>query len=135
MANPPRDDQLVTPGSPFVLIVEDHADTREAYSLHLRLSGFRTCEAENGAVGIRMARELHPDVIVLDYAMPLMDGVQASLFLKRDASTRTIPILMLTAFREALGGRAQCDAYLDKPCSPHAMVDKLRELLASKQSA
>src|SRR5437867_3358081 len=66
--NPPRDDPNATEVTArLVLVVDDHVDTRGAYAEHLRMEGFRTAEAENGVVAIKLARELLPDVILLDY--------------------------------------------------------------------
>jgi CheY-like chemotaxis protein len=130
-ADLPLDDKDAPSGvaAPFVLVVDDHVDTREAYAEYLRMAGFRIVEAENGVIAIKVAQEQMPDAILLDYAMPMMDGVQAALFLKRDARTRRIPIVMLTAFRDLVHNRGTCDHYLDKPCDPRAVVDKLRSVL------
>jgi CheY-like chemotaxis protein len=115
----------------LVLVVDDHVDTRGAYAQHLQTEGFRTAEADNGVIAIKMARELLPDAILLDYAMPMMDGVQASLVLKHDETTRGIPIIMLTAFHDLVRGRGLCDRYLDKPCDPQKVVATLRSVLES----
>lgn len=131
VANSPHEDRIAsTVPRPFILVVDDHVDTREAYVAYLQMAGFRTAEAENGAIAIRRARELMPDAILLDYAMPMMDGVQASLFLKRDVRTRSIPIVMLTAFRDLVNGRGVCDRYMDKPCDPKDVVETLRSVLS-----
>lgn len=115
---------------PCVLVVDDHHDTRRAYADELRSSGFRTAEAENGVIALKMAHELHPDAILLDYAMPMMDGLQAALCLKRDPRTAQIPVVMITAFRDHVGERQQrCDDVLDKPCDPRDVVAKIWDVV------
>ncbi len=114
---------------PCVLVVDDHGDTRRAYSEELRESGFRTAEAENGVMALKLAHELQPDAILLDYAMPMMDGVQAALCLKRDPRTARIPVVMITAFRDHVGERQRFDEVLDKPCDPRDVVAKISDVL------
>ena len=117
---------------PLVLVVDDHDDTREGYAEYLRLVGFRTAVADNGVSAIKVARELVPDAILLDYAMPMMDGVQAALWLKRDEATRRIPIVMLTAFRDVVDQRGGCAAYLEKPCDPQSVAEEVWRVLRGR---
>jgi DNA-binding response OmpR family regulator len=114
---------------PCVLVVDDHPDTREAYAEELRASGFRTAVAENGVVALKVAHAIMPDAILLDYAMPMMDGLQAALCLKRDPRTTQIPIVMITAYRHLFRGRERADEVLDKPCDPRDVVARLRAVI------
>jgi CheY-like chemotaxis protein len=116
---------------PLVLVVDDHTDTRDGFAEYLRMGGFRIMTAENGVIAIKVAREAAPDAIVLDYAMPLMDGAHAAIFLKRDPSTRHIPIVMVTAFRDRIEGQRVCDAYFEKPCDPQDVTNALWSLLGT----
>ena len=111
---------------PCVLVVDDHKDTREAFVHELRAAGFRTAEAENGVLALKLAHELHPDAILLDYAMPMMDGLQAAHCLKRDPRTSNIPIVMVTAFRSVVAPRGRWEELIDKPCDPRDVVEALR---------
>jgi CheY-like chemotaxis protein len=72
--------------SPLILVVDDHADHRDVYSTMLRFSGFRTEEAENGAVASESEKAITfaPDAILLDHAMPFMDGREAARRLRGD---------------------------------------------------
>jgi len=120
--------------SPFVLVVEDYPDAREMYSEYLRFSGFRVAEARNGEEALEKAFTLRPDVILMDLALPLMDGWEATRRLKSDPRTAQILVVALTG--HALAGhqegarRAGCDSFVTKPCLPDELVDEIRRLLA-----
>src|ERR1051325_9361769 len=78
---------------PLVLIVEDDLGTRLLYRDHLTQCGFRTADAYNGHQALEKARELHPDVVVTDLAVPGIDGFEFCRALRRSSSMREIPIL------------------------------------------
>jgi two-component system, cell cycle response regulator DivK len=124
--------------SPFVLVVEDYPDAREMYSEYLRFSGFRVAEARNGEEALEKAFTLRPDVILMDLALPLMDGWEATRRLKSDPRTAQILVVALTG--HALAGhqegarRAGCDAFVTKPCLPDELVDEIRRLLAIRDA-
>lgn len=119
-----------------VLIVEDNEDNRIVYSTMLRHFGFAVDEAENGAEGILKARSNQPDLILMDIAIPLVDGWEAVQRLKKDPSTSHIPIVALTAHAmPADRERAMqvgCDGYLAKPCEPRTVVEEVRRILATE---
>jgi len=119
---------------PLVVVVEDHADSREMYVHCLALSGFRTAEAGNGKEAIRLAVELRPDLIVTDLSLPGLDGYEVIGRLKADVATRDIPIIALTAHADlasALRARqAGCSAFLAKPCLPEALVAEVSRVLS-----
>jgi len=118
---------------PLVLVVEDYQDAREMYAAYLQFSGYRVAEATNGVEAIEKARELMPDVILMDLALPKMDGWEATRRLKDDERTRDIPIVALTG--HALAGHAEgarlagCDAFVTKPCLPDALLEEIRRML------
>lgn len=120
--------------APLVLVVEDYTDAREMYAEYLRFSGFRVAEARNGEEALEKAFTLLPDVILMDLALPLMDGWEATRRLKSDPRTAQILVVALTG--HALAGhaegarRAGCDAFVTKPCLPDELVDEIRRLLA-----
>jgi CheY-like chemotaxis protein len=125
-ASPKRDRQLV-------LVVEDYQDAREMYAAYLQFSGFDVAEAANGVEAVEKATELLPDIVLMDLALPRMDGWEATRRLKGDARTRHIPIVALTG--HALAGHAEgareagCDSFVTKPCLPDALVAEIRRLL------
>ena len=63
---------------PLVLVVEDYQDAREMYAAYLQFSGYRVAEATNGIEAIEQANELMPDIILMDLALPKMDGWEAT---------------------------------------------------------
>jgi two-component system, cell cycle response regulator DivK len=121
---------------PTVLIVEDNEDNRIVYSTMLRHFGFAVDEAENGAEGILKARSNLPDLILMDIAIPLVDGWEAVRRLKKDPTTAHIPIVALTAHAMPADReraiQVGCDGYLAKPCEPRAVVEEVKRILASK---
>jgi two-component system cell cycle response regulator DivK len=124
--------------NPLVLVVEDYQDAREMYAAYLQFSGYRVAEAANGLEALEKTRELMPDIILLDLALPKMDGWEATRRLKADERTRHIPIVALTG--HALAGHAEgarqagCDAFVTKPCLPDALVTEIQRMLAVRRS-
>ena len=124
---------------PLVLVVEDYQDAREMYAAYLQFSGYRVAEATNGLEAIEQATQLLPDIILMDLALPKMDGWEATRRLKMDETTRHIPIVALTG--HALAGHAEgarqagCDAFVTKPCLPDALVAEIRRMLSSRERA
>ena len=118
---------------PLVLVVEDYQDAREMYAAYLQFSGFEVAEAGNGIEAIEKTQELLPDIVLMDLALPRMDGWEATRRLKNDERTRHIPIVALTG--HALAGHAEgareagCDAFVTKPCLPDALVTEIKRLL------
>jgi diguanylate cyclase (GGDEF)-like protein len=80
-----------------ILIAEDEPHLREVLHMQLELAGFDVLEACDGEVALDLARQVHPDVILLDVMMPRMDGYEALRLLRASYSTRFIPVIMLTA--------------------------------------
>jgi CheY-like chemotaxis protein len=125
--------------SPTILLVEDNPDNRAIYGTILRHFGYQVAEAETGEDGIRLAREILPALILMDVAMPGMDGWEATRILKADAATAAIPIIALTAHAMAEDRRRAeevgCDGYLSKPVEPRRVVQEVERLLAPAAEA
>jgi two-component system, cell cycle response regulator DivK len=123
-------------GQALVLVVEDYQDAREMYAAYLQFSGYRVAEAIDGLEAIEKSLELQPDIILMDLALPKMDGWEATRRLKADDRTKDIPIVALTG--HALAGFAEgarlagCDAFVTKPCLPDALVAEIQRMLASR---
>ena len=116
--------------SPTVLVVDDNQENCDLYRECLTRLGFRVVDASDGATAIQRALADEPDVIVMDLAMPVMDGYTATRLLKSDQKTRAIPIVVLTAAGMDQHGRAEaagCDVFLVKPCA----LDDLEGVLRS----
>jgi two-component system, cell cycle response regulator DivK len=124
---------------PLVLVVEDYQDAREMYAAYLQFSGFEVAEATNGIEAIEKAQRLMPDIVLMDLALPRMDGWEATRRLKSDERTKKIPVVALTG--HALAGHAEgarqagCDAFVTKPCLPDALVAEIRRLLDRQPAA
>lgn len=116
-----------------VLIVEDEAPQRELLTYNLGKAGYRTLTATNGEEGLLVAREENPALIILDWMMPELSGIELSRQLKRDLETRRTPILMLTARGEesdkVLGLDSGADDYLVKPYSIAELLARVRAML------
>ncbi len=125
------------PGDALVLVVEDYQDAREMYSAYLQFSGYRVAEATNGLEAIEKTIELMPDIILMDLALPKIDGWEATKRLKSDERTRHIPIVALTG--HALAGFAEgareagCDSFVTKPCLPDALVAEIQRMLETRR--
>jgi|SRR5690242_3495833 two-component system, cell cycle response regulator DivK len=116
-----------------VLIVDDAVDTREMYGTFLGYRGFGVLTAADGDAGVHTALAQRPDVIVMDLAMPRLNGISAVAQLKQHPRTRAIPVIILTgyAFRAIQQGalEAGADVFLTKPCLPEDLERHVRALL------
>ena len=120
-----------------VLIIEDHADIRRLLRLTLELEDYAIHEAANAPVGLAAARELRPDIVLLDVMMPGgFDGLECCRRLKADPATRHVRVVMLTARGHShdceAGLAAGADAYLVKPFSPLQLIEVLRQIARSQ---
>ncbi len=98
-----------------ILIIEDDVDIRESLTQVLEMEGYDVAVACDGCQGLLEARRAHPDVILLDLMMPVMDGWQFRSEQKRDERIAGIPVVVVSA----LGRRPELDAaaYIPKPCN------------------
>ena len=118
---------------PLVLIVDHHDDTRALYVDSLAALGFKTIATADGAQAGRRACESHPDIVVTDLALPVVDGWEFIQDLKREARTRDIPVVLVTGLAAPwLRKRAEregCAACFVKPCVPDELALQLRRVL------
>lgn len=119
--------------APLILIVDDNLDAREMYGMFLEHEGFRCAEARDGEDAITQATQTKPDLILMDATMPRLDGWEAARRLKADASTKDIPLVMLTAHafdeHRAKAEAVGADSFLAKPVLPNALAAEVRRLL------
>jgi CheY-like chemotaxis protein len=122
----------VPPLSPLILVVDDHAESREVCAGLLTQEGFRVITAINGLDGLVKAMSLGPDVIVMDLAMPDLDGLDCTRQLAASSTTRDIPVIVLTAHAtpeaRALAFEAGCRAFLPKPVLPELLIAEVGRL-------
>ncbi len=119
-----------------ILLVDDDADFVESTRTVLESKPYDVIVAKNGDEGLRKAKEVKPDLIILDVIMPVKDGFTAAEQLKKDPELSRIPTIMLTAFAEkhaeasipvSRGFTLEAEDYIEKPVSPEellARVDK-----------
>ena len=121
--------------SPLVLIVDDYQDAREMYAEYLMADGFDVAQASNGIEALTRAGELRPDVILMDLALPGIDGWEATRRLKADRRTAAIPVIVLSGRSDdaapAAAHQAGCAAFLLKPVLPDDLAVEIRKALTA----
>jgi len=116
-----------------ILYIEDNELNRKMLRHLLRGTSYRLIEAPDGETGITMAREQHPDLILMDVQLPKISGIEATRALRAEPSTADTPIIAITSF--ALSGDEQrakdagASAYLSKPYSPFTLLGMIQKLL------
>jgi DNA-binding response OmpR family regulator len=125
--NPQRD-------APTVLVIDDDADARRMYAEFLRTKGWVVFTAADGRSGIDKTTDLAPDLVVVDLAMPRVDGWTVLQQLKDSSWTAGIPIVVVSALSDARDQafEAGADAYLAKPCTPQVLWLQSRAFLYSR---
>lgn len=118
---------------PTVLIIEDELAQREVLAYNLEADGFRVIKAENGEDGLLLVEEDMPDIVVLDWMMPNLSGIEVCRRLKTRPETRNIPIIMLSARSEEVdkvrGLETGADDYVVKPYSVIELMARVRTQL------
>ena len=103
----------------LILVVEDTPDTRELIRLMLELNGYEVVEAERGDEAIRLAVATHPDAIIMDMSLLVLDGCQAARTIRRLPGLERVPIIACTAHNRwewrAKAIVAGCDEFMEKP--------------------
>ena len=128
-----------TATQPLVLFVDDNPDGRDAYARFFEFAGFRVATAADGYEAIESARSLQPDLIVMDWAMPRMTGLEATRVLKADPATRGICVILLTGNAILAAERQSieegCDRFLVKPLPPDDLVGVVRDVLSKRAAS
>ena len=120
-----------------ILIIDDEKDIVEAIEYNLRKEGFATHKSFDGLNGLRLAKEISPDLIILDLMLPGMNGIELCKALKKNEPTSKIPIIMLTAKKQevdkVIGLEVGADDYMVKPFSMRELVARIRSILRRYQ--
>lgn len=118
---------------PLILVVEDEADLVTLLRYNLEREGFRVAVAGDGEEALLLAEEQAPNLILLDWMLPLMSGIEVCRQLRRGPKTRDVPVIMLTARGEesdkVRGLNSGADDYLSKPFSPSELIARIRAVL------
>ena len=119
-----------------ILIVDDEKDLVEIMKLGLAPLGYEIFEAYDGSEGLEKARQIKPDLIILDLMLPKMDGYQVCRMLKFDINYKHIPIILLTARASKkdvqMGEEAGANAFITKPFKHEVLKEKIESLLKGK---
>jgi len=116
-----------------ILLADDHEDNRIAILAVLERAGYRALGASNGREAVERAREHGPDLVLMDLAMPEMDGRAAMRALKEDPRTAQIPVVVLTAMALSVDRDKMMaegfDGLLIKPCMPPHLLQEVERLI------
>ncbi len=120
-----------------ILIVDDEQDIVESLKFVLEVSGYTCYCAYNGEDGLKLAKELMPDLIILDVMMPKINGYKISRLLKYDNKYKDIPIIMLTARSQTedklIGEETGVNEYITKPFELDQIVKKVEEYIGTEK--
>lgn len=137
-SNPPAQDASAATApsaTATVLVVDDSPTETRILSTTLTKAGYRVETATNGEEGVEAARRIHPDVILMDVIMPVLNGFQATRILRGDAETAGIPIIMVTTkdmqTDRTWGLRQGANDYLIKPVDRQLLLERIRILLGT----
>jgi len=118
---------------PLVLVVEDEAALATMLRYNLEKQGFRVEEAADGQEALNRVQDVQPDIVLLDWMLPVMSGIEVCRQLRRRSATRDLPVIMVTARTEdqdaVRGLNTGADDYITKPFSIDALLARMRALL------
>src|ERR1700733_2273639 len=118
---------------PLVLVVEDEAAVATMLRYNLEKQGYRVSEASDGQEALTRIQEQQPDIVLLDWMLPLMSGIEVCRQIRRKPATRDLPVIMVTARtedQEAVRGlNTGADDFITKPFNIEALLARMRALL------
>ena len=121
------------------LIADDEPNQLELIAYNLNSAGFEVTRASNGEEALRLAEDILPDIIILDWMMPLMSGIDVCRRLRAAKPTKQIPIIILSARGEegdrTLGLDIGADDYISKPFSPKELISRIKAILRRSRPA
>lgn len=121
-----------------ILVIEDEPDLQQVLDYNLRQAGHEVVAAQQGELGLLLAREQRPDLVLLDLMLPDLSGTEVCKALKDSAATRSIPVVMLTARGEEIdrvvGFELGADDYVVKPFSVRELLLRIQAILRRRKS-
>jgi two-component system, cell cycle response regulator DivK len=128
----------IAPTTRTILIIEDYSDTRQLLSVLLRRNGYKVLEAEDGLEGFLKATGTKPDLIIMDLALPEMDGIEAARRIHDTPKLSHVPIIALSAYLtpdvERAVFNAGCVEMFPKPFDSESLLECIEVTLASGNS-
>ena len=122
-----------------ILIADDEPNQLELLSFNLRQAGFTVLEAADGKQAVNMVEDLQPDLVILDWMMPHMSGIEVCRLFRSRTETKNLPVIILSARGEegdrTLGLDTGADDYISKPFSPRELVSRVKALLRRARPA
>jgi len=116
-----------------ILLVDDEPDILEFLSYNLKKEGYTVYTASDGAAAVKLAREAHPSLVVLDVMMPGMDGMETCRLLRETPGLEHVVIAFLTArsedYSQIAGFESGADDYISKPIRPRVLISRIQALL------
>ncbi len=116
-----------------ILVVDDESDIVELISYNLTKEGYQVYTASNGKEAIKIAKEVYPDLIILDVMMPEMDGIEACRIMRSMPEFKQVFMVFLTArseeYSEIAGFHVGADDYIAKPIKPRALMSRINAIL------
>lgn len=117
-------------GDKTILIVEDQLELRAINAAYLHHHGYRVLATDHGEEALRVAREEHPDLILMDVSIPGVDGLRVTELLKGDPATRPIPVVIVSAHPYGSVGQravaAGCNGWVAKPLDPRRLLAEVQ---------
>src|ERR1700744_5597039 len=116
-----------------VLIVEDNDLNMKLFHNLLEAHGYDILQTKDGMEALQLARQHHPDLILMDIQLPEVSGLEVTKWIKEDESLKTIPVVAVTAFAmkgaEEVIRQGGCEAYISKPISVTSFLDTVRRFI------
>ena len=133
MESPTMSDTAADPRKPLVLVVEDDASIATLLRYNLEKQGYRVAEATDGQEALTLIQEQQPDLVLLDWMLPSLSGIEVCRQIRRRPATRDLPVIMVTARTEdqdaVRGLNTGADDYITKPFHNDALLARVRALL------
>ncbi len=118
---------------PLILVAEDERDIRDLIVFTLQIAGFRVVDVPNGEEAVKKAKEIRPDLILMDVRMPKMTGFEACRALKQEEKTKNIPVVFLSAKGQeaeiSTGLDLGAEDYFLKPFAPDDLSRRVNKIL------